>query len=178
VLKDPWPKQMTFLFPPLSLTGACITKACHEHLLGKDIIVLAAECQVRRTFDTNVTRKLSILKMAGQLIFQPFREPSKQDYNIYFFLTPNTYKRIMRLKAIRTGRHGKHLAQTTAQEEADEIYMNKVYDQAVNMMWTNVPKMAAERLLGHKLPDSAKLRRIIARKEKERKEKYTGTRFQ
>jgi len=90
---------MMFLFPPWSLMGACMTKAIYEHLQGKDIIMLAAESQVKRSFDLHVSRKLSILKIIGLPMFQPFREPSKHEYNLYFFLTPDTYKRIRRLKA-------------------------------------------------------------------------------
>jgi len=55
--------------------------------------------------------------------------------------------------------------------------MNKVYDQAVNMLWTGVPFITTERLLGHSLPDSTKLRKGIAQKERERDQKYKGTKF-
>jgi len=86
---------MLFLFPPVSLTGACMMRACYEYLEGKDIVALVQEELVDKTFDWRVARKLSLFKVLGKPVFKPFKETNPFVYSLYIFLQPDTYKRMM-----------------------------------------------------------------------------------
>jgi len=86
VLTDPWTDGMNYVFPPESLMGACMTRACLEFVNGKDIVLVVREDLVDREFDKHVSRKLNIGGALGKVIFKPFKTKAANEYCVYLFL--------------------------------------------------------------------------------------------
>jgi len=98
---------------------------------GKDIALLVQEDNFDRVFDKIVARKLAICKVVSRIIFKPLRKKSEKDYNLYLFLTPTTYRRIMITRAFTASRKDKDDGQAALLVKENKSYMQFLQGLAV-----------------------------------------------